>query len=116
MADALRSGKFDNGTEIIDFIYNNGKLYNKNQYFYQYGKLYKASSKFKERDKGKEAKVTFQRFGDLLLSPISGIWTDKDPFNSVNDAINDFFGAGDDVQAEIDEYNYQLRKNAMEVK
>ena len=116
VAGALRAGKFDNGTELIDYIYYNGKLYNKNQYFYQYGKLYKASSKFKERDKGKEAKVTFQRFGDLLLSPISGIWTDKDPFNSVNDAINDFFGAGDDVQAEINEYNYQLRKNAKEVR
>lgn len=116
VAGALRAGKFDNGTELIDYIYYNGKLYNKNQYFYQYGKLYKASSKFKERDKGEEAKVTFQRFGDLLLSPISGIWTNKDPFNSVNDAINDFFGAGDDVQAEIDEYNYQLRKNAKEVR
>lgn len=116
VAEALRAGKFDNGTELIDYIYYNGKLYNKNQYFYQYGKLYKASTKFKERDMGKEAKVTFQRFGDLLLSPVSGIWTGKDPFNNVNDAINDFFGAGDDVQAEIDEYNYQLRKNAMEVK
>lgn len=68
-------GQIENGMEISGMIYYDGNLYNKDYYHVEYingvSQVVKgATEKPKEK---RSALYRFQRFGDLLLTPIGGI-------------------------------------------
>lgn len=127
LANALRSGKFDNGTELIDYIYYNGKLYSKDNHFYENGKLYRTTGKFKKFSKFESAKDNIMSFGKLVFTSPE-LWKmfkaeNKTAKQAFGDAFGNFLDAGEEwinssqnYAEELARYNNQLRKNAKEVR
>ena len=127
VAGALRAGKFDNGTEIIGFIYYNGKLYNKDSHFYENGKLYSITGKFKEYSGLESAKESIMYFGKFIFTSPE-LWKmfkaeNRTIKQALGDAFGNFLDAGEKFihssqtyNEELARYNAQLRKNAKEVR